>query len=155
MAHHKSPVIRSMAASNTWLLGILIALVGVVFVVLYNYSIYKDVKGVSTTSGTLKAKPTQAASHEEQGHPGGCFITKGSVEVYNSCGTGMYRNVQYSCGDNKKITLGSSASCRSVANWMTTIAVYCKGHTSCDDKGSPTPTTSKTSTGKVTPTVTH
>lgn len=145
-AYQKSKVISSLAASNTWLIGMLLVLVGVVFVVWYNYSTYKDVKGVATKSAEFKNGDNRSAAsgsaqlHDDANPSNGCFVLKGNLLVSQSCGTNLYRSVQYTCGDNKKITLGGTTSCKTIATWLATVAFQCKGHTSCDAKNAtPTP----------------
>ena len=142
---HRSPVIRSLAASNTWIIGLLIALVGIVFIVLYNYASYKNVLGVATRAGNLKPNVTGTQSKEDNGTriSNGCFVLKGDLAVLQKCGTGLFRGVQYMCGDGTKVKLGGSTSCKPIISWLSTIASQCKGHTSCDAKspsGRPTPT---------------
>ncbi len=133
--HHKTSVIRTLAASNKWLIGMLLVLLGVVFVALYTYSTYKSVKGIETQAAETKDTISTDSSHLSNG----CFVLKGNLSVVESCGNGLYRYVHYSCGDNTKIILGSAKSCQSVANWLSTVATSCKGHTSCDGKNPLTP----------------
>ncbi|HEX7042446.1 MAG TPA: hypothetical protein VF189_04305 [Patescibacteria group bacterium] len=46
--YHHHPVVKSIAASNTWLIGLLLILVSIVFITMYNYESYKAVQGLTT-----------------------------------------------------------------------------------------------------------
>lgn len=141
--HHRHAVVGAMASSNTWIIGLLLVLASIVAITWYNFSTFHDVKGVSTKAAESRGGPqvstTPGAKGNEDTIANGCFVLKGNFAVLQKCGTGLYRYAQYSCGDNTKIKLGSPTSCKSVANWLSTIALSCKGHTSCDAKVSPTP----------------
>ncbi len=135
----KNTVIHAIAASNSWLIGLLLLLAGVVIVALYNYSTMQSVKGISDKVSTASAE-----NNEINRISNGCFVLKGNFAVYDPCGVGLYKHVLYQCGDGTKIRLGEPTTCKSIPNWLSTVAFSCKSHTSCDTKTTPT---SKT-TGK-------
>lgn len=137
-AQHKHIVIHSIANSNTWLIGLLLMLASIVVVALYSYSTFQAVKGVSTKTAELKPN-ISPAQDEGTRLSNGCFVVKGNVAVLESCGTRLYKYVQYSCGDGTKVKLGSSTTCKSGDTWLATIATSCRNHTSCDAKATPTP----------------
>lgn len=145
--YHKHTVVGAMASSNTWIIGMLLVLASIIAITWYNFSTFHDVKGAATKAAVLK-NTAQTNQENNDTIANGCFVLKGNFAVLQKCGTGLYRYAQYSCGDNTKIKLGSPTSCKSVTNWLSTIAASCKGHTSCDAKTSPTPRVS----GRPTPT---
>lgn len=159
-AHHKNTVISTLAASNRWLIGMLLMLVGIVFVVLYSYSAYKDVKGVSTKATEISRTPSPSQTQDNPSN--GCFLLKGNVLLADSCGNGLYRSVRYICGDNSqgdnpnstkpqgrdgktKITGTPTptptpkAQCQTIQALMASVTTYCAKHTSCNIKNTPTP----------------
>lgn len=160
--HSKNSVVRSMASSNTWIIGLLLVLGSIVVVTWYNFSTFHDVKGVATKAADLR--PSIPPKEPNDRIANGCFVLKDNFTVLQKCGDGLFRYAQYSCGDNTKIKLGSPTSCKSVTNWLLTIAPSCKGHTSCDTRptpsirpsGHPTPTPKTTGfpSPKTTPTPT-